>query len=94
MLRAITDLIHAGLLGLPAANLFILGAGGASQMALVVKNSPANATEIREAGSIPGSGRSPGGGHGKPPVLEPGEYLWTEEPGELWSIKSQSWTQL
>ena len=63
-------------------------------MALVVKNSPANATEIREAGSIPGSGRSPGGGHGKPPVLEPGEYLWTEEPGELWSIKSQSWTQL
>ena len=30
-------------------------------MALVVKNLPANA-ELRVAGSIPGSGRSPGGG--------------------------------
>ena len=33
---------------------------------LVVKNPPANAGDIREAGSIPGSGRSPGGGHGNP----------------------------
>ena len=34
-------------------------------MALVVKNSPANAGDIRDVGSIPGSsGRSPGGGHG------------------------------
>ena len=38
-------------------------AGGASQVALVVKNPPANAGDIREAGSIPGLGRSPGGGH-------------------------------
>ena len=29
----------------------------------VIKNSPANA---EDAGSIPGSGRSPGGGHGNP----------------------------
>ena len=29
-------------------------------MALVVKNPPANAGDIRDAGSIPGSGRSPG----------------------------------
>ena len=65
MLRAITDLIHARLLGLPAANLFILGAGGASQMALVVKNSPANARDGR-VGSISGLGRSPGGRHGNP----------------------------
>ena len=36
----------------------------ASQVALVVKNLPANAGDIRDAGSIPGWGRSPGGGHG------------------------------
>ena len=35
-------------------------------MALLVKNLPANAGDIRDAGSIPGSGRSPGGGHGNP----------------------------
>ena len=37
----------------------------ASQVALVVKNSPANAGEKRDAGLIPGSGRS-GEGHGYP----------------------------
>ena len=35
----------------------------ASQVALVVKNPPANAGDIRDTGSIPGLGRSPGGGH-------------------------------
>ena len=30
------------------------------------KNLPANAEDIRDPGSIPGSGRSPGGGHGNP----------------------------
>jgi len=35
-------------------------------VALVVKNLPANAGDIRDAGSIPGSGRSPGGGHVSP----------------------------
>ena len=35
-------------------------------MALVIKNLPANAGDIREAGSIPGLGRSPGGGHVNP----------------------------
>ena len=35
-------------------------------MVLVVKNPLANAGDIRDAGSIPGSGRSPGGEHGKP----------------------------
>ena len=34
-------------------------------MALEVKNPPANAGEIRNVGSIPGLGRSPGGRHGK-----------------------------
>ena len=32
-------------------------------MALVVKNLPANVGDIRDAGLITGSGRSPGGGH-------------------------------
>ena len=35
-------------------------------MELVVKNLPANAGDIRDAGSTPGSGRSPGEGHGNP----------------------------
>ena len=35
-------------------------------MALVVKNPSANAGDIREVGSIPGSGRSPGAGHNNP----------------------------
>ena len=30
----------------------------------MVKNLPSNVTDVRDAGSIPGSGRSPGGGHG------------------------------
>ena len=38
----------------------------ASQVALVVKNPPANAGDIRDVGSIPGSGRSPGEGHDNP----------------------------
>ena len=37
-----------------------------SQVALVVKNPPANADDGRHAGSIPGSGKTPGGGHGDP----------------------------
>ena len=39
---------------------------GASQIVLVVKKLPANAGDIRDVGLIPGSGRSPGGGHGNP----------------------------
>ena len=33
---------------------------------LVVKNLPANAGDTGDTGSSPGSGRSPGGGHGNP----------------------------
>ena len=33
---------------------------------IVVKNLPANAGDIRDMRSIPGSGISPGGGHGTP----------------------------
>ena len=32
----------------------------------MLKNQPANAGDIRDAGSIIGSGRFPGGGHGNP----------------------------
>ena len=35
-------------------------------MAQAVKNSPANAGDTKEERSIPGSGRSPGGGNGNP----------------------------
>ena len=38
----------------------------ASQVALVVKNPPANAGDRRDKGSFPGSGRSPGEGNGDP----------------------------
>ena len=38
----------------------------ACQVALMVKNPLANAGDVRDAGLIPGSGRSPGGGHGNP----------------------------
>ena len=39
---------------------------GSHQVALVVKNPPVNAGDLRDAGSILGSGRSPGGGNGNP----------------------------
>ena len=38
----------------------------ASQMALVVKNPPVKAGDVRDVGLIPGWERSPGGGHGNP----------------------------
>ena len=45
-------------------------------VALVVKNPPADAADRRNVGSIPGSGRPPGGGHGNwqpTPIFLPGE---------------------
>ena len=38
----------------------------ASQVALVIKNLPANAGDAKDAGSLPGLGRSPGEGNGNP----------------------------
>ena len=55
----------------------------ASQAMLVVKNPPTNAGDIRDVGSIPGSGRSPGGGHGNPL-----QYSCLEDPmdrGTWWA---------
>ena len=63
----------------------------ASQVALVVKNPPANAGGIRDVGSIPGSGRSPLGGHGNPL-----QYSCLENPMDrgawraTWGHKSQN----
>ena len=68
---------------------------GASQVALVLKNLPADAGNIRDMGSIPGSGRSPGGGHGNPL-----QYSCLENPMDrgAWQATvygvTESWTQL
>ena len=59
---------------------------GASQVMLVVKNLPANAGEIKDVGSIPGSGKIPGGGHRNPlqySCLE-NEKRWQDYTEELY----------
>ena len=62
---------------------------------LVIKNPPANAGDARDTGSIPGSGRSPGGGHGNPV-----EYSCLENPidkGVWWATvhgTTESWARL
>ena len=40
--------------------------GGPEKVALVVKNPPINAGDLRDTDSFPESGRSPGVGHGNP----------------------------
>ena len=45
---------------------FINLSEGLPMVTLVVKNLPAKAGDVRNAGLIPGLGRSPGGGHGNP----------------------------
>ena len=42
------------------------GNQGSSQVVLVINTLLANARDIRDSDSIPGSGRSPGGGNGNP----------------------------
>ena len=65
---------------------------GASQVTLEVKDPPANAGDM---GSLPRSGRSPGGGHGNPL-----QYSYLENPmgrGAWWATVrrvTESWTQL
>ena len=51
----------------------------------MVKNPPADEGDIRDVGSIPGLGRSPGGRHGKSSILG-WKIPWTEEPDRLQSI--------
>ena len=71
------------------------------QVALVVKNPPANAGDVRDMGLIPGSGRSPGGGHENPLQYSCLERR-TEEPAggreeggaaTIYRV-AKSWTQL
>ena len=65
---------------------------GASQVVLVVKNPLAKAGDIRHKNSIPGSGRSPGEGHGNP-----FQYSSLENPmdrGAWQATVAQSRTQL
>ena len=54
-------------------------------MAGVVKNPLANAGDIRDEGSVPGSGRSPGGGGRSDPL----QYSYLENPmdrGAWWAM--------
>ena len=53
----------------------------------VVKNPPANVRDTADAGSIPGSGRSPGGGNGNHSSILAWRIPWTEEPGRVQSIE-------
>ena len=55
----------------------------------MVKNLLANAGDIRDAGLIPGLGRSPGGGHGNPFQYSCLENPMIEELGRLPSMGSQ-----
>ena len=56
----------------------------------MVKNLPVNAGDVRDTGSIPGLGRSLGGGHGNPhSSILAWRVPWTEEPGGLQSIALQ-----
>ena len=50
----------------------------------MVKNPPANTQDVRDAGSIPGSGRFPGGGHGNP--LQDSCLENPMDRGALWAM--------
>ena len=50
----------------------------------MVKNSPDNAGDLRDTGSIPGSGRSPEGGRGNPLQYSGLEYLM--DRGAWWAM--------
>ena len=64
------------------------------QVALEVKNPPANAGDVGDTGSIPGLERSPGGGHGNPL-----QHSWLENPMDrgAWRVTvhgvTKNWTR-
>ena len=60
----------------------------------VVKEAACNAGDTGDAGLIPGSGRSPGGGNGNLLHYSCLKNPWTEESGGLPSMGSQNRTQL
>ena len=47
----------------------------------MVKNLPPNVGDVRDVGSIPGLGRSPGVGSGNHSSILAWKVLWTEDPG-------------
>ena len=55
----------------------------------MVKSPPGNAGDVRDAGLIPGLGRSPGEGNGNPLSILAWRIPWTEEPGGLQSMGLQ-----
>ena len=61
-----------------------------SQVALVIKSLSANAGDIRDTGSIPGSGNPLKEGMATHSDILGWRIPWTEEPGGLQSIKFQS----
>ena len=66
----------------------------ASRVALVVKNPPARAGDVRDAGSIAGSGASLDEGMATHSSILAWRIPWTEEPGGLQPVGSQSQLQL
>ena len=60
-----------------------------SPVAIVVENLPDNEGDIRDAGSIPGSGRSPGGGMATQSNILAWRIPWTEKPGRLQPMGSK-----
>ena len=61
----------------------------ASHVVVVVKNPPANAENVRNVGSVPELGRSPGGGHATHSSILAWRMPWTEEPSRPQSVGSQ-----
>ena len=60
----------------------------------MVKNPPASAGDGGDVGLIAGSGRSPGEGRATHSSILAWEIPWTEGPGGLQSLGSQSRTRL
>ena len=54
-----------------------------------VKTPPSNAGDVRDTGSSPGPGRSPGGEPGNPLPIHAWRIPWIEESGGVQSIGSQ-----
>ena len=93
--RSLLEILNLlSLAAYPEVNCSIFSSG-VSQLALVVKNLPANAGDIRGVALIPGLGQSPGGEHGNPL-----QYSCLDNPtgrGAWWATVhgvAQSWTWL
>ena len=69
-----------------------------SQVALVVENPPANAGDLRDAGSTPGPRRSPGWGHGNPLQETPmdrgawqAQSMGSQRVSQDWATNTFTW---